>query len=83
MAKLTAPISIRLPQHMADKVTALAEARHITTSDVIRRMIFEALHEPSGYRCEHVSIESIPGVLRLVSAGCGCRMLPFYEEEAA
>jgi hypothetical protein len=33
---------------------------------------------PAGWTCQHMTITSIPGTLGPVTAGCGCKMRPYY-----
>lgn len=74
--------TVRLPHELAAKLFAYCKRMNCSTSDAMRFALAALVNQPIGYRCEHLNITSLPGLLGEVSTWCGCKMSPIYEGSA-
>lgn len=70
-------LSCRVPASDAVALHAIAAARGVTASDLIRDAVHKLIR-PVGWSCPHVAMTSSVGVLTAPEAGCGCAMQPIY-----
>lgn len=77
-------LSVRMPAELAIGLRDVANRVGVSVSDLLRAAARQlAAGEPvarpskvAGWRCEHMSITSLPGALGRPTPGCGCHMQP-------
>jgi hypothetical protein len=78
-------LSVRMPHELAVGLRGVAERSGVSVSDLIRAAARQIVAgEPveasrsrvRGFRCAHLTVTSLPGVLTRTRGGCGCEMVP-------
>src|SRR6185369_9253525 len=75
-------LSVRLTPNLFEKLADKAAKDGITVSELVRQLVNSSVSQPIGYKCEHVNITGSVEIFKQPpTAGCGCRMLPVYDDE--